>query len=162
MAATMRFMSKDQAFVPLPNADESCALCTAQGGILAWSDAHWRVVRVEDADFPAYYRVIANYHTTEFTDLSSMQRQRCMTLVAGVERVLRDLLAPTKVNLAALGNQVPHLHWHVIARFDWDSHFPQPIWGTRQREVIPLAATRLPLALPALDEAVAKAMQVVS
>jgi diadenosine tetraphosphate (Ap4A) HIT family hydrolase len=158
----MPHMSKEQAFVPLPGADESCALCTAQGGVLAWSDAHWRVVRVEDADFPAYYRVVANYHTTEFTDLSVMQRQRCIALVSGVERVLRDLLTPTKVNLAALGNQVPHLHWHVIARFAWDSHFPQPIWGARQREVKPVAASRLGSALPALDEAVARALVAVS
>ena len=41
--------------------------------------------------------------------------------------------APTKVNIAALGNMVPHLHWHVIARFDWDSHFPAPVWAAAQR-----------------------------
>jgi diadenosine tetraphosphate (Ap4A) HIT family hydrolase len=154
--------NKAQAFSPLPGADESCALCTAPGGVLAWSDAHWRVVRVEDADFPAYYRVIANHHTTEFTDLSALQRQRCMNLVCGVERVLRERLAPIKVNLASLGNQVPHLHWHVIARFGWDSHYPQAIWGTRQRKVSPGAASRLALPLAELDRAVAEALQGVS
>ncbi len=147
---------------PLKGADPGCELCTAQGGVLAWGDAHWRVVRVQDADFPAYYRVIANRHTPEFTDLSAMQRQRCMNLVCSVECVLRDLLAPTKVNLAALGNLVPHLHWHVIARFDWDSHFPQSIWGLRQRESVPDAAGRLPLALLLLDKAVAQALVAVS
>jgi diadenosine tetraphosphate (Ap4A) HIT family hydrolase len=72
--------------------------------------------------------------------------------------VLRDALAPTKINLAALGNMVPHLHWHVIARFDWDSHFPQPIWGTRQRDVQPPAAERLARPLTGLDERVAAAL----
>ena len=57
-----------------------------------------------------------------------------MEVVATVERVLRDRLRPTKVNLASLGNVVPHLHWHVIARFDWDGYFPQSIWAARQRE----------------------------
>ena len=147
---------------PLKGADPACHLCTDSGGVLAWSDAHWRVVRVEDADFPAYYRVIANRHTVEFTDLSALQRQRCMGLVCSVERVLRDLLAPTKVNLAALGNLMPHLHWHVIARFEWDSHYPQSVWGQRQREPSHEPTSRLPLALPLLDKAVAQALVAVS
>ena len=57
----------------------------------------------------------------EFTDLAPAERAECMEAVAAVERVLREQLAPTKVNLASLGNLTPHLHWHVIARFDWDS-----------------------------------------
>lgn len=56
-----------------------------------------------------------------------------MAAVAVVEQVLREVLRPTKINLAALGNMVPHLHWHVIARFDWDSHFPAPVWAAAQR-----------------------------
>ena len=66
----------------------------------------------------------------------------------------------TKINLAALGNMVPHLHWHVIERFDWDSHFPQAVWGARQREVEGEggALARLALDLPALDAAVAAAL----
>ncbi len=57
-----------------------------------------------------------------------------MQAVALVEQTLREQLQPTKINLAALGNMVPHLHWHVIARFDWDSHFPAPVWAAAQRE----------------------------
>jgi diadenosine tetraphosphate (Ap4A) HIT family hydrolase len=56
-----------------------------------------------------------------------------MNAVVAVEQVLRDQLQPTKINLAALGNMVPHLHWHVIARFEWDSHFPAPVWSAPQR-----------------------------
>jgi diadenosine tetraphosphate (Ap4A) HIT family hydrolase len=51
-----------------------------------------------------------------------------------VEQALREQLQPTKVNVASLGNMVPHVHWHVIARFDWDSHFPSPVWAAAQRE----------------------------
>ncbi len=58
-----------------------------------------------------------------------------MEAVATVEQCLRDVLMPTKINLAALGNMVPHLHWHVIARFEWDSHFPAPVWSAPQRPV---------------------------
>ena len=83
--------------------------------------------------FPAYYRVIWNAHVAEFTDLAPDERAECMEVVACVERVLREQLQPTKINLASLGNMVPHLHWHVIARFDWDSRFPGPIWAPARR-----------------------------
>jgi len=141
---------------PAPAA--SCPLCTEPGGLPVWHDAHWRVVRVADADVPAFYRVIAQAHVVEFSDLDGAARSRCMALVAAVERVLLEQLQPTKINLAAFGNMVPHLHWHVMARFDWDSHFPQPLWGPRQREVMPPAAQRLRVSLETLDAAVAGAL----
>ena len=82
-----------------------------------------------------------------------------MDAVTEIERVLRSLLAPTKVNLASLGNVVPHLHWHVIARFDGDSHFPAPIWAPAQRDTVP--ALRRPLAEvdAALAQSFASAMR---
>ena len=139
----------------------ACELCQQPGGHLVWSRDAWRVIRVSDADFPAFYRVIHHHHVAEFTDLPEPQRQRCMQLVATVERVLIERLRPTKINLAAFGNMVPHLHWHVIARFDWDSHFPQPVWGLRQREVQPPAADRLANSLGELDAAVVAALNAV-
>jgi diadenosine tetraphosphate (Ap4A) HIT family hydrolase len=135
-----------------------CPLCTDDGGTLVWQDAEWRAVRVDDPDFPAFYRLIAQAHVAELTDLDTAARARCMALVAAIEQTLRDRLAPTKVNLASLGNVVPHLHWHVIARFDWDSHFPNPIWGERRRAVEPPAERRLGLALNDLDAAVNAAL----
>ena len=115
------------AFQPLPDAQPGCALCTQAGGVPLWQDEAWRVIRAEDADFPAFYRVISRHHVAEFSALLAPERQRCMDLVCRIERVLIEQLRPSKINLAALGNMVPHLHWHVIARFDWDSHFPQAV-----------------------------------
>ena len=135
-----------------------CPLCETPGGVPVARGPAWRVIRALDADFPAFYRVVWHAHVAEFSDLTPPERAACMEVVARVESVLRARLAPTKVNLAALGNQVPHLHWHVVARFDWDSHFPQPIWGERQREVAPAAAARLKLSLEALDDAVRAAL----
>src|SRR4030095_9986613 len=135
----------------------TCELCDATGGIAMWREPHWRVVRVEDAAFPAFYRVICNDHVAEFSDLLAPERQRCMNLVTAIERVLRAHLAPTKVNLASLGNMTPHVHWHVIARFDWDSHYPQPIWGTAQRRCDD-AVQRLAMPLSDLDAAVRGAL----
>jgi diadenosine tetraphosphate (Ap4A) HIT family hydrolase len=147
------------ALEPLHAAPAGCVLCHEHTGVPVWSDASWRVIRAEDADFPAFYRVIARHHVAEFSALLAPERQRCMDLVCAVERVLIEQLQPTKINLAALGNMVPHLHWHVIARFDWDSHFPQAVWGARQREVTGGAAARLGLALDELDRLVEAALR---
>ncbi len=114
-------------------AEMVCPLCAEDGGALIWRGEHLRVIRAQEAGFPAFYRVVWNAHVAEFSDLSAAERAYCMEAVALVEQALREHLAPTKVNLAALGNMVPHLHWHVIARFDWDSHFPSPVWAAAQR-----------------------------
>lgn len=147
------------AFVSLPGADPACVLCTQATGVPLWQDGAWRVIRAEDPDFPAFYRVIARHHVAEFSALLAPERTRCMDLVCRIERVLIEQLRPTKINLAALGNMVPHLHWHVIARFDWDSHFPQAVWGPRQREVAGSARARLPLSLDELDACVVEALR---
>jgi len=145
-------------FKPPAAAVAGCPLCEAAGGAFLWTGGPWRVVRVDDASFPAYYRVVSNHHVTEFSELLAPERQQCMDLVCAIERVLLDQLRPTKINLAAFGNMVPHLHWHVLARFDWDSHFPQPIWGAKQRDVQPAATSRLGIELAELDELVIAAV----
>ena len=128
----------------------SCVLCDTDGGELVWRGEHLRVIRADEAGFPAFYRVIWNVHVAEFSDLSVDQRQHCMQAVSLVEQALREQLAPTKINLAALGNVVPHLHWHVIARFSWDSHFPAPVWATAQRERDTAHEAQVVAQLPAL------------
>lgn len=141
-----------------------CELCEhteTPAWSLVFADARLRVVRVLDApEFPAYYRVIWNAHVAELSDLAVADRAHLMNAVVAVERVLREALQPSKINLAALGNMVPHLHWHVIARFDWDSHFPQPIWGARQRTPEPAATQRMAMALSELDLLVRAALAV--
>ena len=111
----------------------ACSLCAGLGGALVFQGEKFRVVRADEAGFPAFYRVVWTPHVAEFSDLDLEDRNLCMAAVNGVEQALRRHLQPTKINLAALGNMVPHLHWHVIARFDWDSHFPAPVWALAQR-----------------------------
>lgn len=111
-----------------------CPLCAQDGGTVVWRKSKLRVIRADEPGFPAFYRVVWNDHVAEFSDLNTADRAHCMDVVSQVEQALRQHLQPTKINLAALGNMVPHLHWHVIARFDWDSHFPAPVWAAAQRE----------------------------
>ena len=111
-----------------------CPLCESDGGLPVYRNEALRVIQASEAGFPAFYRVVWNRHVAEFSDLSAAERETCMHAVVAVEQVLRSALNPVKINLAALGNMVPHLHWHVIARFDWDSHFPAPVWAALQRQ----------------------------
>lgn len=133
---------------------KGCDLCGHDGGLLVVRTDKLRVIRAHEPDHPAFYRVIWNAHVPEWTDLVPADRSHLMQAVAKVETVLRHSLRPTKVNLASLGNVVPHLHWHVIARFADDSHFPNPIWGPAVREVAPDRLQALQAAMPALDEAI--------
>jgi diadenosine tetraphosphate (Ap4A) HIT family hydrolase len=137
-----------------------CELCVTEGGHLVASAFKLRVIRVLDPDYPGFYRVIWNDHVAEFTDLPTADRVYLMEVLAKVESLVREHLHPQKVNLASLGNVVPHLHWHVIARYDDDKHFPQPIWGTPQRSVDPSYWDRLRQELPALDTAIQAALHV--
>ena len=134
-------------------AEVACPLCAEDGGALVWRGEHLRVIRAQEAGFPAFYRVVWNAHRAEFSDLSAAERVHCMEAVALVEQALREHLAPTKVNIAALGNMVPHLHWHVIARFGWDSHFPSPVWAPAQRPSPAVQEDAVRVLLPALEAA---------
>ena len=54
---------------------------------------------------------------------------------------------------------VPHLHWHVIARFDWDSHFPNPVWGAALRDSPAPNIRAVEQVLPALEQALANGLE---
>lgn len=111
----------------------ACPLCQTDGGLLVFRNEDLRIIQADEVGFPAFYRVVWNRHVAEFSDLSASERAICMNAVVLVEQVLREQLQPSKINLAALGNKVAHLHWHVIARFEWDSHFPAPVWAAPER-----------------------------
>lgn len=107
----------------------ACELCDGDGGVVLWRDARLRIVRIEDADYRAFCRVIWRDHVRELTDLAPVDAQHCFQAVLATERALRELINPLKINVASLGNQTPHLHWHVIPRFAGDRHFPRPVWA---------------------------------
>jgi diadenosine tetraphosphate (Ap4A) HIT family hydrolase len=120
-----------------------CELCTTPGGDLLWEDASCRVVRVVDSaadSFPGFCRVIWNRHVTEMSELKVADARHFMDVVFATERALRRTMHPDKINLASLGNVVPHLHWHIIPRWHDDSHYPAPIWTATQRNATPRPA----------------------
>jgi len=135
-----------------------CPLCESAGGTPVWSGPRFRVVRADEAGFPLFYRLVWQDHVAEFTDLARDDRVACMEAVATLEQAIRTHARPTKVNLASLGNAVPHLHWHVIARFEDDSRFPAPVWAPAARAISGAGLARQQALLPALDAAIAAAL----
>ncbi|HZI84320.1 MAG TPA: HIT family protein [Casimicrobiaceae bacterium] len=111
----------------------TCVFCHPTDEAVVWSDDRCRVLLVRDMNFAGFCRVVWNAHVADFSDLDAASRTHVMNVVAVVERTLRELLAPDKINLASLGNLVPHLHWHVIPRYRDDSHFPEAVWAAPQR-----------------------------
>jgi len=67
------------------------------------------------------------------TDLTDALQKECLQLLLNIEKGLRKLLAPDKINLASLGNKAPHLHWHIIPRYKDDNHFPGAIWSAPKK-----------------------------
>lgn len=124
-----------------------CPLCAANAEAVLWRDDFCRVILVDDADYPGFCRVILSRHIKEMTDLDVGQRLRLMNVVFAVETAVREVLRPDKINLASLGNMVPHLHWHVIPRFAGDRHFPDAIWAAPRRPGAPHALGDLRLRL---------------
>jgi len=116
----------------------NCILCKEdlkpEEGQLIWRGDDCRVILVNDPDLPGFCRVIWNRHVSEMTDLSHGERDHLMTLVFAVEEAIRHVMHPDKINIAALGNMVPHIHWHVIPRFKDDAFFPGSAWSIKTQE----------------------------
>jgi diadenosine tetraphosphate (Ap4A) HIT family hydrolase len=116
----------------------NCVLCKdelrPEEGQLIWRGDDCRVILVNDPDLPGFCRVIWNRHVAEMTDLTYGEREHLMNLVFVVEEAIRHVMRPEKVNIAALGNMVPHIHWHVIPRFKDDAFYPGSAWSSRAQE----------------------------
>ncbi len=120
----------------------ACPLCQPTGEALLWQDGQCRIIAAPQPGYPGFCRVIWHDHVREMTDLGAEQRRHLLAVVWSVEEALRQVLNPAKINLASLGNQVPHLHWHVIPRFSDDPHFPDAVWAPPRRPGVDRAVDR--------------------
>lgn len=140
----------------------ACELCEESGGEILFRNEQLRVVLIADANYPGLCRVIWNAHVKEMTDLAIEDRSTLMRAVCQVEAALREIMQPEKINLACLGNMVPHLHWHLIPRFTDDAHFPNSIWAPAVRQTADDILSQRRALLPALREAVTRHASCVS
>lgn len=88
------------------------------------------VLLMDDANHPWLVLVPRVANVTELIDLDATQRTQLTAEIDATSRALKALFKPDKLNIAALGNLVPQLHVHVIARFRNDIAWPRPVWGT--------------------------------
>ena len=91
-----------------------------------------RVLLMNDARFPWLILVPRRPNLRELLDLAATERAILMEEIAQTSAALRDATQADKLNVAALGNMVPQLHIHVIARFAGDPAWPGPVWGRGQ------------------------------
>ena len=88
-----------------------------------------RVLAIQDANYPWLLLVPRRPDVVEIIDLDEVEQAQLMTETTRVARALRDITKCDKLNIAALGNVVPQLHVHVIARRKTDAAWPRPVWG---------------------------------
>lgn len=88
-----------------------------------------RLLRMNDRTYPWLILVPRIAGVREIIDLAEADQMRLMQEIAQASKVLKRVTEADKLNVAALGNAVPQLHVHVIARFTRDAAWPKPIWG---------------------------------
>ena len=97
-----------------------------------------RVILQDDGDFPGYCVLEHRRHVTELYELGEPERNQLMRDIARVARAIGEVQKPHKLNYAILGNEVPHLHCHIVPRYPDDRWWGRPIWNrpAEQRRVL--------------------------
>jgi len=131
-----------------------CELCELSAPTVVDNDK-FAVILVDDANYPGFARVIWKDHVREVSDLADEERLLLNDAVWKLELAVREVMQPLKVNVASLGNVVPHLHWHVIPRYADDAHFPAPVWAQAQRTTDEAVLVARRALVPQLAEAIA-------
>ena len=88
-----------------------------------------KVLVIKDANYPWLMLVPRRPEKVEIIDLDEVEQAQLMAEVSRAARALKDITKCDKLNIAALGNMVPQLHVHVIARRSSDAAWPRPVWG---------------------------------
>ncbi|MGJ4890991.1 HIT domain-containing protein [Bradyrhizobium sp. HKCCYLRH3099] len=88
-----------------------------------------RVLVIKDANYPWLLLVPRREGAVEIIDLDEVAQAQLMTEITRVSRAVKEITKCDKLNIAALGNMVPQLHVHIIARRTSDVAWPRPVWG---------------------------------
>jgi len=89
-----------------------------------------RVLLMNDANFPWLLLVPRRPNVSEVFDLDEIEQGQLVSEITLLARVLKDVTTCDKLNIATIGNVVPQLHVHIVARRRDDAAWPRPVWGT--------------------------------
>lgn len=90
-------------------------------------------VEIEPFEIP-WLKIFTQKDLKEFSDCDTQTKQEIWRCLDIIEKEMISYFSPDKINIASFGNYVPHVHFHIQARFKEDSYFPEPTWGKKQRE----------------------------
>ena len=90
-------------------------------------------IEVEESEIP-WLKIFTQIPYKEMSEVPAEIKFQIYELLDIIEVEMLGYYAPDKINIASFGNYMPHVHWHIMARFKNDSYFPEPMWGTKQRE----------------------------
>jgi diadenosine tetraphosphate (Ap4A) HIT family hydrolase len=136
---------------------ELCALAAgraAPGAQVVHEAEKFVVILADEPNYPGFARVVWRAHVREISDLADADRLLLNDAVWRLELAVREAMQPLKLNVASLGNVVPHLHWHVIPRYADDAHFPAPVWAQAVRATDDAVLEQRRALLPALARAI--------
>lgn len=90
-------------------------------------------IEAESSEIP-WLKIFTQHPYKEMSEVPGLIKFEIYELLDTIEKEMLAYYNPKKVNIASFGNYMPHVHWHIMARFEEDSFFPEPMWGTKQRE----------------------------
>ena len=90
-------------------------------------------IEIHPSEIP-WLKIFTQYPYREMSEVPSPIKAEIYELLDLIEKEMIAYYKPDKINIASFGNYVPHVHWHIMARFARDSYFPEPMWGAKQRE----------------------------
>ena len=90
-------------------------------------------IEVEESEIP-WLKIFTKEPYKEFSQTSLKVKLQIFAKLDIIEKEMIKYYEPKKINIASFGNYLPHVHFHVMARFEEDSYFPEPMWGKKQRE----------------------------
>lgn len=100
-------------------------------------------IELHESEIP-WLKIFTHIPHKEFSECSIDERKVIWDALDIIEKEMLSYFNPAKINIASFGNMLPRVHWHVMARFENDSYFPEPMWGMKQREGFELEAPMEP------------------
>lgn len=89
-------------------------------------------IEIEESEIP-WLKIFTIQNYKEFSQCPKEVKEEICSKLDIIEKEMIKYFNPAKINIASFGNYVPHVHFHIMARFKEDSFFPEPMWGKKQR-----------------------------